>query len=75
MSQEMNPKEKAEHLYIDCYPTQLDNGNVVKKWWGKYYALKIVENIINETMDEYTNDENHDRVMFWNEVKNNIKLI
>lgn len=31
-------------------------------------AIVTVKNIISETLKEYTNDENHDRVSFYNKV-------
>lgn len=32
-------------------------------------ALVSCKQIINETLEEYTNDENHDRVLFYEDVK------
>jgi hypothetical protein len=62
------PKEAFERLYIDCYPSWYDNGNFMKQTVAKDYCKKIVNAIIKETLDEYSNDENHERVLFWRQV-------
>jgi len=36
-------------------------------------ATVTVKNIIKETLEEYTNDENHDRVVFYNKVLEELK--
>ena len=61
-------EEAASRLWIGCYPNWLDNGNVVKKVVARDYAKMIVNGIIKETLDEYTNDENHVRIEFWRKV-------
>lgn len=65
---EETPKEAAERLFLDCYPNWYDNGKFMKKVIAKEYCKKIVNAIIKETLDEYTNDENHVRVIFWKQV-------
>jgi len=65
MPKEETPKEAAERLFIDCYPDWYDNGQFMKKVVAKDYCKKIVTAILKETLDEYTNDENHVRVKFW----------
>jgi hypothetical protein len=65
---EETPKEAFERLYIDCYPNFYDNGNFMRQTVAKDYCKKIVNSIIKETLEEYTNDENHERVLFWREV-------
>ena len=62
------PKEAAERLFFDCYPNWYDNGQFMKKTVAKDYCKKIANAIIKETLDEYTNDENHVRVEFWKQV-------
>ena len=62
------PKEAAKRLFFDCYPNWYDNGQFMKKVVAKDYCKKIVNAIIKETLDEYTNDENHTRVEFWKQV-------
>ena len=61
-------EEAASRLWGDCYPNWLDNGLVVKKAVARNYAKMIVNGIIKETLDEYTNDENHVRIEFWEKV-------
>jgi len=61
-------EEAASQLWIDCYPNWLDNGLVVKKVVARDYAKMIANAIIKETLNEYTNDENHVRVEFWRKV-------
>ncbi len=65
---EETPKEAAERLFFDCYPNWYDNGQFMKKTVAKDYCKKIANAIIKETLDEYTNDENHVRVEFWKQV-------
>ncbi len=62
------PKEAAKRLFFDCYPNWYDNGQFMKKTVAKDYCKKIANAIIKETLDEYTNDENHVRVEFWKQV-------
>lgn len=69
------PEECAKRLWMDCYPNQLDNGLIVKSYWARHFATKIAKAIIKETLDEYTNDENHDRVLFWRQVLIEIEKI
>ena len=59
------PRQAAERLFFDCYPNWYDNGMFMKKTVGIDYCKKIVNAIIKETFDEYTNDENHVRIEFW----------
>jgi len=40
---------------------------------AKQSAIVTVKNIIKETLGEYTNDENHDRVIFYNKVLEELK--
>jgi len=61
-------EEAASRLWTDCYPNWLDNGLVVKKAVARDYSKLIANGIIKETLDEYTNDENHVRVDFWRKV-------
>ena len=61
-------KEAAERLFFDCYPNWYDNGKAIKKWVAIEYAKKIANSIIKETLEEYSNDENQDRVIFWKDV-------
>jgi hypothetical protein len=65
---EETPKEAAERLFFHCYPSWYDNGQFMKKVVAKDYCKKIANAIIKETLDEYTNDENHVRVEFWKQV-------
>ena len=67
------PQEKADELFIECYPNDLDNGKFMKSCWARLYAVKICDAILTETLEEYTNDENHVRVEYWNEVKRELK--
>ena len=62
------PKEAAKRIFIDCYPNWYENGEFMKKIVAKNYCKIIVNAIIKETLDEYTNDENHERVEFWKQV-------
>ncbi len=71
----MDARTMAKELWMDCYPNDLNNGNFIKGCWGKLYATKIAKAILKETLDEYTNDENHDRVKFWNDVIIEIEAI
>lgn len=68
-----NPKEKSEELIGKFwnnitlpgqYTMSLNN--------AKDCAVIVCEEIINETRNEYSNDENHVRIEYWNEVKNQI---
>jgi hypothetical protein len=61
-------KEEAKRLFIECYPNELDNGQFVKGVWAKYYAKLVAKNIIKETIENYSNDENHDRIIFYKNV-------
>jgi hypothetical protein len=76
---DLTPEQKeAKRLWMDCYPNDLDNGYFMKGCWGKFYAKKIANEIIKETLAEYSNDENHERVLFWKTVIieiDNIKLL
>ena len=60
--------EAASRLWMDCYPNWYDNGLAIKKAVARDYAKKICAGIIKETLDEYTNDENHVRIEFWRRV-------
>ena len=62
------PKQTADRLFIDCYPNFYYNGISMKKTIAKDYCKKICNAIIKETIEEYTNDENHDRIVFWKDV-------
>ncbi len=62
------PKEAFERLYIYCYPSWYDNSKLMKQTVAKDYCKKIVNAILEETLDEYTNDESHERVIFWRQV-------
>lgn len=73
--QELTAEDTAHNLFIECYPNDLDNGQFIKKCWAKLYAQKICDRVIYETLTEYTNDENHERVVFWNKVKEEIENI
>lgn len=66
---ELTPQERAKEIFINCYPHELDNGIFMKKCWARKYALIVVDAILEETLSEYTNDENHVRVTYWNNVK------
>lgn len=58
-------EQAAKRLWMDCYPNWYDNGQAIKSAVARDYAKKIADSIIRETLDEYTNDENHERVVFW----------
>ena len=68
LTSEETPKQVAERLFFDCYPNWYDNGQFMKKTVAKDYCKKICNAIIKETLNEYTNDENHVRVEFWKQV-------
>jgi len=85
----MTPKEQAEQLYIEFYPTWLDNGMVVKKKYGKELAVKSVDVVINtleniakpeyvhfyeKTQDEGGND-GYAEIEFWEQVKIEIEAL
>ena len=61
-------KEKAESLinkYIDLSEIWTDTAVLCAK--------VHVNGIIEETLTEYTDDENHARVLYWNEVLTELK--
>lgn len=64
----MTPKEKASELFIDCYPLFYDNGRFGRMCVSKDYCRNIANAIIKETLEEYTNDEGHERVEYWRQV-------
>jgi len=74
----MTAKEKADQLiekyknYVHGYvgSSMLTNTEYPDQILAqaKKVATITVEEIINETVSEYTNDENHDRLEYWNEV-------
>jgi hypothetical protein len=69
----MTPKEKAEELFIKCYPNWYDNGLVAKKKYAKEYALIAVDEIINNVLigiDLASNWGN-----YWQEVKNELEKL
>lgn len=65
---EETPSEAAKRLFIECYPNWYDNGQFMKKTVAKNYCKIVANAIIKETLDNYSNDENHDRVLFWKDV-------
>ena len=84
----MEPKEKAKEIYESIkYGVSVDvNGcfenNIpckIKPTMPWASALKIshiiCDIIIYETLTEYTNDENHDRVLYWQEVKKEVERL
>ena len=62
------PEECARRLYIALYPNWYDNGQFMKNVVTKDMCRIVAGMIIKETLDEYTNDENHVRVEFWKKV-------
>lgn len=69
----MTPKEKATELVNKYYiELQVHIGGYSLEA-SRQCALICVDEIIIETLSEYTNDENHDRVEYWNEVKQEIQ--
>lgn len=64
----MKPKEKAEYL-IEKFRDEnyFSEKDILEN--AKCNSLIVVEEILKETLSEYTNDENHDRVEYWNDVK------
>lgn len=65
----MTAEEKASSLVVMFYGHTITVASAIN------CALLAVEQIISETLSEYTNDENHDRVEFWKNVKKEIKKL
>lgn len=78
----MTPKDKAIELvenaknYVHGYVGSSMLTNYEYPEQILLQAMKVAtitaDEIIKETLSEYTNDENHDRVKYWNEVKEEI---
>ena len=44
----MTPKEKAEELFIKCYPIWYENGVLAKRKYAKEYAQIVVDEILKQ---------------------------
>lgn len=58
-------KEYAEELYIEFYPTWLDNGMVAKKKYGKELAIKAVNRMIIQNGELYLNGLGEKTIEFY----------
>ena len=73
----MTPKEKAEELFIKCYPTWYDNGSVAKKKYAKEYALIAVDEILAAIQLPPIENKGHalydSQVDYWKQVRKEIE--
>lgn len=84
----MTPKEKSKKLYDSLkYGIKVKvNGcwenntpckiNTTLPWESSIEICFIIcDEMLQEALSEYTNDENHERVLFWKEVKKELENI
>lgn len=63
-------EQKANDLIEKYYKLfSIDLENTISKYEAIHCAIICVEEIIKDTLCEYTNDENHDRIDFHKQVK------
>lgn len=72
----MNAKDKATYLinrYLNLGFRLFENYLPVPLEAAKQCAIITIEEMIIEQFSEYSNDENHDRIIYLNEVKKEIE--
>lgn len=57
--------KKLEGIYVGTETLEIFNAS----------AKVTVEQIIKETLEEYTNDENHERVLYYQKVLNELEIM